>query len=367
MERIALIRMAAAALGVVAACGGPVFTTGGGDDGGASDDAGLDVTVPEGGNADGPAGHDGGKPEGGELDALPVPDVLEEPPPTCSGAYACVAGVPGAPGFGPYEVYSGTGPLPACTALFQSPEDGNDQLDAGAPTCGCQCGAPSVTCAPFPMSFFNVAGCGATTNCATTSLTPSTCTPLDVRSACGATSTLSYMTAVQATVAGATCTPLPSQNVPPATWSLTGRACISSVAPSQVDCPSGSICAPKPAPPFAAATCIATTGDIACPQAGYVNKHVFYTSLEDTRGCSPCTCGGAASPTCSATVDAYQLKTSCSGTATTYVAPFTCQGVDQPSAFEVTMTTDAGACPPSQSTPTGAAAPSQPITICCTQ
>jgi hypothetical protein len=167
-------------------------------------------------------------------------------------------------------------------------------------------------------------------------------------------------------VTGAGCAPQGTQSVPPIAWGINGRACVSTVAASQVDCPAGSVCAPSPAPPFGPGACIAALGDLPCPLQGYTAKHVFFRSADDARGCTTCTCGGAVNPACTATLSDYPQNQSCTGQPISYQAPFACVPVDMPRDFQVQVTTAGGACPPSQSAPTGAATPASPLTVCCT-
>ena len=48
------------------------------------------------------------------------------------------------------------------------------------------------------------------------------------------------------------------------------------------------MCAPKT--PFDGVICVSKTGDLACPNATYSEKHVYYKGVNDTRSCSPCDC-----------------------------------------------------------------------------
>lgn len=360
---------------VAAACGGSAFTTGGeGDDGGGSPgDASPDLTTPDGGAHESGGGPDGVAADGGHADAgggpdaITIPDVLAEAPPACSGAYACVPAVP--PGWvGPLEVYAGPGPVPPCSPLFQLAQDANDQLDAGHATCGCQCSAPKVACDPLPVDFYSANACTVATKCTSATLSASTCIPEDVRTKCAISPVSIYMSAPQATASGASCAPQESASVPAITWGISGRACVSTVAAAQVDCPVNAVCAPRPAPPFGPGACIAVLGDVACPSQGYTAKHVFFTSADDSRGCTSCTCGGAGNASCTASVSVYAGNpgAGCSGQPIIYAAPFSCVAVDQPGNFLATLSGTAGSCPPSPSTPTGTATPSKPVTVCCT-
>ncbi len=348
----------ACAAALLASCGGPAFTVGNSSDGGGG--GGPDSSVS--GEA---SVQEGGIPEGGG----PV-DALQEAPGSCSGAYACVPAVPSG-WVGPVELFTGPtgqGPLPSCTAGYQPEEDAYDQLQAPAATCGCTCGAASVQCTA-PQVTFNADTDCVTPTCATLTLTPNTCTPVNELTKCTAAVSGVYMTAQQATVSSASCPAQPTKSVPPVSWGLQARGCNSTVAPSQSDCASGSICAPKPAAPFGPTLCIANQGDALCPAGPYTAHHTFYTDSLDTRGCSACTCGDPASTACSANVDAYALGpdggADCNGNKKSFGAPFNCSNVAQPASFLLTLTGSAGACTPSTPTATGTAIPTKPITVCC--
>jgi hypothetical protein len=172
---------------------------------------------------------------------------------------------------------------------------------------------------------------------------------------------------------GGSCAPIAKTDVPPPAWALAGRACSSAFAPGQADCPAGSICAPKPASPYQASVCIVQQGDASCPTLGYTSKHLLYTGVDDKRGCTPtCTCGAASGADCagvlSVTPPSGTSMPTCSGAGAKYTLPFQCQGgFGGNGDFLLTLTPSGGSCtPPTQATPTGAAAASGPVTFCCT-
>jgi hypothetical protein len=49
-------------------------------------------------------------------------------------------------------------------------------------------------------------------------------------------------------------------------------------------------CVTAPSTGFIAGLCIHHDGDMPCP-AGFADRHVFYSGVDDQRGCTPCTCG----------------------------------------------------------------------------
>jgi hypothetical protein len=108
-------------------------------------------------------------------------------------------------------------------------------------------------------------------------------------------------------------------------------------------------------------------GDDACPPGAYAVRHVYFGGVDDSRGCTPCTCA-AENFSCGAEIDAYpSTALSCTGLPDRYAAPFTCEPVNQPANFELTLTPTLGSCTPSTTTPAGAATPVSPVTICCAQ
>ena len=301
-------------------------------------------------------------------DAPFAPDVYEEPPPHCGGTYGCVAAVP--LGWqGPLALYLGPDPAPACTQNFAGPfYDGHSGLNAGAASCGCSCqSAQGVQCSPVTISFANAATCSATSlACASTTLSPSTCTAIDARVNC--TGVTVDMSAGLSDPSGGSCPPFPSNSVPVATWSANGRACVSAVAPGgQSDCPRGSVCSPQSASPFQAGLCVAQSGDVACPMTEYTAKHVLFGSIDDTRGCSPCTCGAVVGASCRGVVEVHQQSGAgkCAGALVQYPLPYSCDAAQQPGDFLLAVTPSGGICQPSVATATGMATPARAMTFCC--
>jgi hypothetical protein len=111
--------------------------------------------------------------------------------------------------------------------------------------------------------------------------------------------------------------------------------------------------------------CIYHDGDADCPSSGYTDKFVLYSDVDDSRGCSGCTCGGATGGTCNQTVDLYS-NTNCSGTPSgSLPQSASCLDVFNVQRVQYVPTvTNPGSCAPQRS-PTGECAPSEPTTICC--
>jgi hypothetical protein len=209
--------------------------------------------------------------------------------------------------------------------------------------------------------------CAAANHCSNNILNAGQCTLVNIRSTCLGSLTTTAMTAAGSTATGGTCTPEPTTTVIPPTWAVTARACVSDLAPAQVDCQAGSICAPQPSGQYGSHLCIAKSGSVACPTTGYTNRQVFYGSVTDTRACSQCLCGSFLSATCNASVQVYaSTNLSCTGNAITYVAPFACDAVQQPADFKMVLTPSNGSCSiAGPVSATGSATPASPTTFCC--
>ena len=293
------------------------------------------------------------------------PDVVEEPPATCGGSFACVPAVP--TGWsGPVELYSGSSPAPTCTTDFSSSYDGNGQLSAPPATCTCSCNAPTTGCAAPDMTFFTTGIC-TVTPCYSTTLQNGVCTTINDSASCIPNGVGSpHMSALAPSVTAGNCTPQHGKQLHPTTWGTYAQACSSTTAVVQLDCQTGSVCAPTPAAPYGQTLCVSRAGDLACPSQGYTAKQVFYGSVSEGRSCSGCTCGGLTGASCAAVIDSYSSSDgSCGGSVQTYDAPFSCDSVNQPGDFRLTLTPQNGSCAANPDTATGAATPASPTTFCC--
>jgi len=179
--------------------------------------------------------------DGVASDVLGPPDVVDEPPPHCGGAFTCAPGVPSG-WSGPLELYAGSSVAPPCGPNFAGPAlDANDNLSAPAAKCDCQCQSPQgVQCASPPISFYGSAACSVTNSCGAIVLTPGVCTAVDVRSKCADAGLITSMSAPASTVSAGTCAPLAGKSVPLSSWGVNARACSSSLGLAQGDCAAGS-------------------------------------------------------------------------------------------------------------------------------
>jgi hypothetical protein len=178
------------------------------------------------------------------------------------------------------------------------------------------------------------------------------------------------------------------QSITIAPLTLSESGCVPTLGPSTRDPPSwgtfarlcrgepfgrcgndGLRCSPSAPPGFRA--CIYQKEDNDCPGDRYTEKHLFYKGFQDTRMCSPCTCGSATGSTCSSTISIY-ADGACATTPTYTVTVDStgplCDGVIPGTALSSKSATAPtyvpGTCQPSGG-PTGAATATGPFTLCC--
>ncbi|MDP9150768.1 MAG: hypothetical protein M3O36_12630 [Myxococcota bacterium] len=382
--RVSANALGGSALLLAVACGGPAFTErptnpdaaasdARTNDGKPSDGPEVDAPEPDATGADVSKADAEGDGTAGFDDAADVGivDGGEPPPPHCSGSYACAPGVP-AGWTGPLELYAGPRPPASCGPHFLGPSYmGSADLVAPIPTCGCQCGAPTgVSCSAPAVSFYPGAGptcSGPKPACATLDLVSGVCTRVDTSANCISPVSGVTMSSPGSTASGGSCAPLATSAVPVAGWGTSARACVSAAVTAQADCGAGNLCAPIPNPQYGASLCVSHGGDVTCPTAGYTTRQLYYGGIDDTRACSPCSCGGVTGTTCAANFDVFTSNSmgGCAASKVTYQTPFSCSPVQQPASFLLTLTPSVGSCRPSVSTPTGVASPVRPTTVCC--
>jgi hypothetical protein len=276
--------------------------------------------------------------------------------PDCAGVVACSLALPN--GFlGPFAYWTGaTGSEPGCPAAYPTLElTGTTGLSCTAATCPCSCNAPTGVACSSPAVFWN-----NTVTC------PNGNGPTQASGGCLAPNVSNPN---HATVfgggslpSGGSCTAKPGTKVTtPPTWATTGVLCGAPLVTG--GCAAGASCAPPLPPSFA--MCVYAAGDVACPASDYVNKQVLYGGVDDTRGCSTCTCGAATGGSCKQTFDVWG-NTTCSGApAATFSG--SCAPVANVTRFGFTPAYQGGAtCPPMVST-TGGCAPkaATAVTVCC--
>ena len=344
-------------------CGGPEFTS-----------AALDASTA----ADAPEPSDGAAEATGITDAMAgdvadgststdAQDGATVPPAHCGVGFHCVPEVP--TGWtGPVELgtVGASQTAPACDLGFLGGKtDGWEGLTAPPATCTCSCGAQQVTCGSIALTFNATMVCSSAAGCYTGPAMPAgSCVTL--KGSCLATGAGPYASTPAEIPVSATCPAVPGVTKPATSWTSAVRACDSSVERVASDCTGGDICAPQPGSSFGPSVCIEQMGDVACPTSGYVNKTLFFQSVDDTRGCSACTCTASGQQCASAGVLEYSTSDgSCGGTPDTFGAPFSCDPVSDDVDVKYTVTPTPGKCTANSVSAQGTAAAAGPITACC--
>ncbi len=279
----------------------------------------------------------------------------------CGAAMQCTPSAP-AGWTGPVALYAAPatqGTPPSCGAGFDptSAFDGNADLVAPPATCSaCECGPVSGESCDGPvMSFFFDSSCqtAAGTQTVTSSCEPTTLGAMSV-------------TVAAPVAAGGTCAGMGGvATTTPSTWGQRARAC-AATSSLPGSCPSGQVCAPAPAAPFASGMCVMQTGvATACPSGYPSGPQVFYASFDDTRGCSACDCDPPLGALC--TIGAPAI-TNCIGGSLD--APNTCVAFTGPEPVKLAAPptlTSPGSCSVTAGggTPSGSATPTGATSFCC--
>jgi hypothetical protein len=393
MRRLVAVTMAAAPAVLAWACGGQEFKLAiRGDDATASDvvaegplqvdarddapDAsvrdvvdrdGSDATTVDASAADAPWA------DARDSDASPdavesgVVDAAEEIPAHCGGVFVCAPSAP--TGWaGPFELYAGSNPVPACEPGFEGAAlNGSAGLLAPAASCDCQCDLPQGARCGSPSIVFSSTPTVCSTACTSANLTPGVCTTVDMRTLCHLTVTGAGITIPAPPIASTgSCAALSAVGVPPYSWTTYARACGAS-ASARADCKANSVCIPAPRAPFLTSLCIEQAGDVACPGTDFTTKYLYYGSVDDTRSCATCTCGAVTGASCSGSLTQYSSADGgCDTEQTIYPLPDTCSALQQPADLRLSLTATNGSCKPSTPSATGSATPATPMTFCCT-
>jgi hypothetical protein len=272
-------------------------------------------------------------------------------------ASSCVGAAPSG-WTGPSVVYVGSDP-PNCGGNYaEATLSGGTAVDADPADCStCSCSNSTAACA----SIVNII---TTTDaqCDGTSCTDSVgeaCKTLD--SSCFASAGTGYVS-MQLPSGLASCSPTAAQDptVGDASWKKEVRACTATDKLHIGGCAQGEVCAPKT--PFEGSICVSKTGDLACPNAAYSEKHVYYKGVNDTRSCSECGCDHDCD---------YAWRVEAAGASCS--APFALDSSDScvmvsPTSGEINVgvqITGTGACSATGGQPTGSATPTGAVTVCC--
>jgi len=341
----------------------------GGHDASAEAATGPDAPGVDVGTADGPADvvdatpQDGCVPKGPENCTNGIDDdcngLTDCADPACSSAgYACVPPMPNGWSFVAFEPSS----RPACPGGLMTKTLDVDPTDLTATAaCACTCGVGSP---PSCVTGNITTKAGPDNTCA---LGPVTYPANDGKCNTAMVAVQPFAQATPPGPTGGTCTAQTSQAVP-TTGASQGEACQGEAA-FGAGCSAGQVCALTPSP-FAA--CVRHGGQIACAGgSGYTKPHAVGT-LQDNRGCSPCTCAGAPTATCGPGTWTFYTSGNCTGTGVALTANGQCDptNVTNNTPFasnELSATLTSASCgqPTAGPSPTGSVQLTGEDTICC--
>jgi hypothetical protein len=346
--------------GLAAACGGSDFNGIGGDAGTDADAGAFDVT-----GTDGAVGEGGGPDVTADAPADATADVTgDAPPPSCP--MFCIQAPP--PGWrGLVELYSGSGPAPACGGAFTGMPvyDGRSGLDAPPASCMCSCGTPTGVSCPAAAILFYAQSCNGAP-CLKATLPNGACTTLDP-TVCGGGGATLPVEIDAPTPTGGSCTGMGSASIAPATWQTTARACALATPPTMDGCGQGQLCVPPAEKGFAPTLCVAHDGDVPCPGSPFTLRAVYYGGFDDTRACSACGCDPPQGAACTGSARRYaSIDGTCSAQVEQDSLPLACGTTTRVGGdWRIDSGPSGGSCNTSGGQPTGAATPKNATTFCC--
>ncbi|MDD9933141.1 MAG: hypothetical protein OXT09_06035 [Myxococcales bacterium] len=339
--------------------GGDGDDTGDGDagDGDAGDGDGGDGDAGDGDAGDGDASEadedcDNGEDDDGDGDV----DCADA---DC-GALRCVEPAPDG-WSGPLALWAGSGTPPDCGDGFgETLLTGGRNIGAPAASCStCTCDGSS--CGSFvDVGTGTVAGCdGASCSTSLNGSCAELSTPclMDTDTAYLETRLPSEPAACEASAQDA--------DVAAASFAEEVRGCgVDEVAAR--GCEGGEVCAPADEPDgFEAPLCILTQGEEDCPDGPYSERTLYFTGIDDDRGCSACGCDA---PDCNYSWSVYASADDlCESPLITLNAAEQCVQVsptDGAIRVGVAITGD-GTCAPTGGQPTGEAIGTGAVTVCC--
>jgi hypothetical protein len=243
---------------------------------------------------------------------------------------------------------------PACATGYAMPTDVEEGIDAGEATCGCKCTTTDPNCAAGKVTI--TSGTNGACNNVTNQMDPA---DAGCNAVTAFTTTTGTISVTGPTPMDGGCTPVPSETVPPVGYANEGRTCAYTETPGG-GCANGNVCVPNPAP---FTMCVAQQGSIACPST-FPTQHFVGSMLNDTRGCTACTCGFNEG-TCGGTATFYTAAACAAGAQAIPVDDVcTTGGAHTWKSFAYAPTSNAS-CTASTVAPDGGAVFGDLTTVCC--
>jgi hypothetical protein len=267
--------------------------------------------------------------------------------------------------------------MPTCTQGATPAFTGGISLDAPAELCPtCTCGLPTGgTCGTPTASLYDTQTCSNTGGCASASLTMGTCSQLTTTGANGCATVMQGLNlSVSATATGVTCpvTSLPPVKPPKPTWGLNVTACPLSTSLMPCSGGTGGVCANASTSSVKVCVLQTVVPGVApvCPAPYTATTMTAYSSYDDQRGCSTCSCPPPTLVRCTGGSATFS-PLDCSKVGFTTAVPLDCTmetatGLSQ---YYATLLTEpqptGGSCLAPTVVSTGTATPTGATTFCC--
>jgi hypothetical protein len=281
--------------------------------------------------------------------------------PECAD-FECV-GVPATGSWmGPGILYDGDpGMVPDCPPDFPNIayEGSADPIQEAAVCSQCTC-APNVTCNAQVLVAHGNAGCAGASENEAQPAVAGMCLGISVG---GGTSSYDASSPIANAMSCAAAGGMPT--LPPPQWQRAARIC--SVTLSGAGCGAADeVCVPTAVTaPFEGRVCIWVDADVNCPSA-YPDRHEFSTTVNDTRGCTGCSCSNPGSASCTVTTTIYSDVSCTTAIGTVANNGTACLDAGPGQSITVAKTTMGGACNGSGGQPTGSIGLGQDrMTVCC--
>lgn len=290
-------------------------------------------------------------PDGGSqlVDSATTAEDTSTPPVQLDGAplTPCATCVPSPAGWeGPFVVLM-EGSFECPTGFTRTWErKSTTSTNSPAAQCTCTCGEITGASCAAEMSEFDDPRCSGSLG--KRALTVGRCTETSI-----------FVESVNVTVRqnGGLCVPNATTNVTPLSSTTVATGCTSN---AEGTCAAGNACVPSG--PTGSKLCVRNSdANAACP-AAYPTAVSLPEGVEDTRGCSPCTCPATVSCTVNYTV--YEDDECGPGPSSSHVVP-ECSSNDSAEAVKLTALTPQGSCAPQGGTPIGSVQPQATSRLCC--
>lgn len=170
----------------------------------------------------------------------------------------------------------------------------HQELDVPASSCDCSCGNPSGFTCDGPLILHARSNSCSDDVSANADVSFPAEAVVDVSAFDASSWSADFDEHPVPQVTGGECSRIEDFTIPAATF-VDGFLTCAPEEGSPGACENGGTCLPE-VTSISAPTCIYQEGDVACPDGAYSERTVTYQDIDDSRNCSPCTCGDPTGP-----------------------------------------------------------------------